>query len=189
MRYTLRLLTQQQFQRASSLTCAMEHIRRRESDLGDSEFSIGIWLGGDSTPNRRDEARQVLRKLNQGDDWAENKFVILRCPWCSAAMGPIEKANIRGKSPRGAPRIAGYIEDAGTVVFRCPDSRCEFTTGLPVFVIDEDIYDIRPSIVIATVDKFALLAWNDGCRALFGIGPDGTRIASPPRPSFKTSSI
>lgn len=181
MRYTLRLLTQQQFQRASSLACAMEYIRRRENDLGDAEFSIGIWLGGDSTPNRRDDARQVLRKLNRGDDWAENKFVILRCPWCSAAMGPIEKSNIKGKPPSGAPKVAGYVEDAGTVVFKCPDVACDFATGLPVFVIDEDIYEVRPAIVIGTVDKFALLAWNDSCRALFGIGTDGTRIASPPQ--------
>lgn len=181
MRYTLRLLTQQQFQRASGLTCAMEHIRRGETDLGDAEFSIGIWLGGDSTPNRRADARQTLRKLNQGDDWAENKFVILRCPWCSASMGPIDKANIKGRAPRGTPKVAGYVEDAGTVVFRCPDATCDFATGLPVYVIDEDIYETRPTVVIATVDKFALLAWNDSCRALFGIGPDGTRFASPPQ--------
>lgn len=181
MRYTLRLLTQQQFQRAASLICAMEHIRRRESDLGKAEFSIGIWLGATSTPNRRDEARQILRKLNQGDDWAENKFVVLRCPWCSASMGPVDKATTRGRPSRRAPKVAGYVEDAGTVVFRCPDPTCEFTSGLPVFVIDEDIYDVRPSIVVATVDKFALLAWNDTCRALFGIGPDGTRVASPPQ--------
>lgn len=52
---------------------------------------------------------------------------------------------------------------------------------MPVFVIDEDIYDVRPSIVIATVDKFARLAWDENCRALFGIGTDGERIASPPQ--------
>lgn len=181
MRYTLRLLTQQQFQRASSLTCAMEHIRRRESDLGHAEFSIGIWLGGGSTPNKRDEARQVLRKLNQGDEWAENKFVILRCPWCAATMGPIGKPGTKGRSPRGTPKVAGYIEDSGTVVFRCPDVTCDFTTGLPIYVIDEDIYDVRPSMVIGTVDKFARLAWDDRCRALFGLATDGTRICSPPR--------
>jgi hypothetical protein len=181
MRYTLRLLTQQQFQRAASLACAMENIRRRENDLGAAEFSIGIWLGGDSTPNQRAEARQVLRKLNTGDEWTENKFVILRCPWCSASMGPVGKPNVKGKQPRGTPRVAGYLEDGGTVVFRCPDIACEFSAGLPVYVIDEDIYEIRPSIVIATVDKFALLAWNDACRALFGLGPDGSRICSPPQ--------
>ena len=89
----------------------------------------------DGGHHRRDDARQVLRKLNQGDDWAENKFVILRCPWCSAAMGPIERANIKGRPPRSAPKVAGYVEDGGTVVFRCPDARCDFATGLPVFVI------------------------------------------------------
>lgn len=181
MRYTLRLLTQQQFQRASSLVCAMEHIRRREPDLGETEFSIGIWLGGDTTPNRRTDARYVLRQLNNDDDRAENKFVILRCPWCSASMGPIEKKDIHGRQARNASRVAGYMEDGGTVVFRCPDTSCEFTSGLPVYVIDEDIYEVKPSIVIATVDKFALLAWNTDCRALFGIGPDGTRVLSPPQ--------
>lgn len=180
MRYTLRLLTQQQFQRASSLTCAMEFIRRREQDLGDAEFSIGIWLGGESTPNTREEARHLLRQLNSGDSQAQNKFVILRCPWCSAAMGPVD-VGAAIKVPRGVPRVIGYVEDRGTVNFRCPDAICDFAGRLPIFVIDQDIYEARPSIVIATVDKFALLAWNEDCRALFGIGPDGMRIASPPQ--------
>ena len=181
MRYTLRLLTQQQFQRASSLICAMEHIRGREADLGTAEFSIGIWLGGDSTPNSRAEARYVLRELNKDDDRAENKFVILRCPWCSASMGPIDKKDVHGKQGKNFSKVAGYLEDGGTVVFRCPDTSCEFTSGLPVYVIDEDIYEAKPSIVIATVDKFAMLAWRTDCRSLFGIGQDGTRVLSPPQ--------
>src|SRR5207302_9753586 len=53
-------------------------------------------------------------------------------------------------------------------------------TGLPVFVIDEDIYEHRPSVLIGTVDKFAMLAWNDAARGIFGIGPDGRRVCSPP---------
>jgi hypothetical protein len=109
MRYTLRLLTQQQFQRASSLICAMEHIRGREADLGTAEFSIGIWLGGDSTPNSRADARYVLRELNKDDDRAENKFVILRCPWCSASMGPIDKKDVHGKQGRNFSKVAGYL--------------------------------------------------------------------------------
>ena len=55
MRYTLRLLTAQQFMRASGLICAMELIRMRETqDLGEDSFSIGVWLGRDNTPNRND---------------------------------------------------------------------------------------------------------------------------------------
>jgi hypothetical protein len=194
MRYTLRLLTQQQFLRASGLTCAMEYIRQREAkrgliDLGSSEFSIGIWLGGDSTPNRRDDARRSLKALNREDDSEGYRFVLLRCPWCSAQLGPLERAQNKGRKPKGASRIAGLLEgalpDAGiqapTVYFRCPDGSCEFRSRLPVYVIDEDIYEVRPSMVVATVDKFARLSWSDDCRALFGIGPDGSRIASPPQ--------
>src|SRR5207245_7329603 len=56
-----RLLTAQQFQRASGLLCAMEYLRRRNpSELGAKEFSIGIWLGGATTPNTRQEAINIL---------------------------------------------------------------------------------------------------------------------------------
>ena len=67
MRYTLRLLTAQQFQRASRLVCAMEYIRRHNAaDLGDAEISIGIWLGGSTTPNSRADALAVFRSLTRG---------------------------------------------------------------------------------------------------------------------------
>jgi len=177
MRYTLRLLTTQQFQRAAALTCAMEHLRRNSHDLGTSPFSIGIWVGNAATPGQRAEARSILKKLNAGEQWAENLFVLLRCPWCSAQFGPVA---VLGKATRSTLRVAGYVEAGGTVVFECPDPSCEFAAGLPVFVIDEDIYVQRPSMIIGTVDKFAMLAWNPAARAIFGIGPDGARESSPP---------
>ena len=61
MRYTLRLLTAQQFQRASGLICAMEYLRRKSpQELGSNSFSIGIWLGGTTSPNRRQDAIRNL---------------------------------------------------------------------------------------------------------------------------------
>src|SRR5215217_3185354 len=81
MRYTLRLLTAQQFQRASGLLCAMEYLRRENlAELGDTEFTIGLWLGGSTTPNRREDALASLRELNRGDS-DRNPFVLTRCPW------------------------------------------------------------------------------------------------------------
>ena len=41
---------------------------------------------------------------------------------------------------------------------------CEFSGGLPVHLVDEDVYRVRPSLVIGTVDKFAMMAWRAGCR-------------------------
>lgn len=177
MRYTLRLLTAQQFQRAAALICAMEQIRSAEPDLGDTPFSIGVWLGNQATPGSNAEARAALKKLNSGEKYAENPFVLLRCPWCSAQMGPVAT---EGRAAKGSPKVAGYVETAGRVAFVCPDITCEFRKGLPVYVTDEDVYERRPSMVIGTVDKFAMLAWRPEARALFGIGPAGAHTASPP---------
>ncbi|MBL8819720.1 MAG: hypothetical protein JNL58_27085 [Planctomyces sp.] len=184
MRYTLRLLTAQQFQRASRLICAMEHIRRQNAvELGETEIAAGIWLGGSTTPNSREEARRILRSLQQGDGHEQNKFVLDRCPWCGAEMGPVNltPGRGRGRGRRGnVPRVIGYEVRDNTVIYSCPDRRCEFHGQLPLYVIDEDIYEKRPDLVIGTVDKFAMLAWRPEARSLFGIAADGARAYSPP---------
>lgn len=180
MRYTLRLLTAQQFQRACGLICAMESLRRaNRAELGEEEYSIGIWLGGETTPNTRTQALQSLKELQSGTGYAtQNKFLLSRCPWCGAQMGPLES---KGKTDKYAPRVVGYFQQGNTVVLRCSDPQhCMFGDGLPIYVIDEDIYQQRPSIVIGTVDKFAMLAWRPDARAIFGLLPDGTRQSSPP---------
>ncbi len=178
MRYTLRLLTAQQFQRASGLICAMEHLRSlHPSELGTIPYSIGIWVGGTNTPNTRADALTILSGLNRGDKYTENKFIISRCPWCGAQMGPI--SHQKG-TPKETPKVAGYIRTGGTVLFKCPDNSCQFSDSLPIYVIDEDIFAQKPSIVIGTVDKFATLTWKPESRTLFGISDDGKRLHSPP---------
>jgi hypothetical protein len=173
MRYTLRLLTAQQFQRASALIMAMEYIRKSdEKKFGDRHFSIGIWLGGSTTPNRRSEAIEILRGLTKKERDVTNKFVLSRCPWCAAQMGPVKNT--------GSVKCPGYERVGPTVGFKCPDSACDFHSKLPIYVIDEDIYEERPTLVIGTVDKFAMLAWRPEARAIFGIDPNGQRLYSPP---------
>jgi hypothetical protein len=76
--------------------------------------------------------------------------------------------------------VLGYEQRADTVAFFCPDASCEFAEELPVRVIDEDIYDEPPEFLIGTVDKFAVLAWKEEARAIFGVARDGRRTASPP---------
>jgi hypothetical protein len=175
-RYTLRLLTTQQFQRAMSLVCAMERIRLEHRDqLGSSPFTIGVWLGRATTPNTRASALHSLGDL-QKDDKADNPFLVTRCPWCAAQIGPITSS----KKQSGLPRIAGYAQHGNTVQIACPDSACAFNGGLPVWVVDEDIYDHRPSVLIGTVDKFASISWIPRARALFGLDEKGNRVTSPP---------
>lgn len=176
MRYTLRLLTAQQFLRAASLVCVLEAIRDDHSDvMGTSPFGIGIWLGGSSTPNSWKKAVDVLARLRR-NPYEQNLFLLLRCPWCGAQMG------IKPKG-RGGQDVIGY-EQVGRnrVVLRCVDSQCRYSrrSGLPVHVVDEDIYEVRPSIVIGTVDKFAMMAWRPQARNLFGFDEQGERVVSPP---------
>ena len=164
MRYTLRLLTTQQFQRAASLICACEYIRRgRQDELGGDPISIGLWVGGSVTPNDHQEAVAALNRLYQSPN--ENKFVVLACPWCGAGMGPVKAGN--------AWKIKGYIKVGrpSRVVYRCEDPDCPFSTeqGLPLSVVDQALYDDPPTLVIGTVDKFAMLPWRPEARSLFGI--------------------
>jgi hypothetical protein len=163
MRYTLRLLTIQQFQRASTLLCACEVIRRAdEKTWGSRRFSIGLWLGRQATPNRHEDSRRALTRLRMDEsDDRSNPCQLESCPWCGENL------------TRSDPKI--WIDDGDAVRTRvfCPRAGCEFTRvaaeeGLPVVVVDEEIYRECPSLVIATVDKFAQMPWKGEVQALFG---------------------
>src|SRR5699024_514915 len=105
MRYTLRLLTTQQFQRAATLFCAMEHLRKKDRELlGEKRFTLGLWVGSASTPNTRKDALAKLKKLEKSPGTEENPFVLLKCPWCSAQMGPVEESDSNAKRGRGKRR-------------------------------------------------------------------------------------
>ncbi|UNS97219.1 DNA helicase [Streptomyces tubbatahanensis] len=154
MRYTLRLLTLQQFERASILICAMEELRRRDpAALGDEEVSIGMWVGRSATPNSLDSAAERLRSASGGQNLqTENPVQLHACPWCGT----------------GLDAHAYEVDFAATRMHvRCPDTACEFHDGLPVHIVDEAVYAARPTLVIATVDKFASMPWRPRTAALF----------------------
>lgn len=162
MRYTLRLLTLQQFERASMLILACELLRKKYGIEG-SEFSIGLWVGGKLTPNSLDEARTAIAKQKNGAQIPEeesNPCQIKLCPWCGARLSPadyeVQKLHKR-------------------MIIRCPDKACAFhnvADGLPVHIIDEAIYAHLPTFIVATVDKFAQIPLSEKPAALFGISPE-----------------
>ncbi|MXX26721.1 MAG: helicase, partial [Caldilineaceae bacterium SB0668_bin_21] len=113
MRYTLRLLTTQQYQRAASLICALEYLRRRDTNrLGNEPISIGLWVGGSVTPNRETYAKQALIEMASKGN-SENRFVLVSCPWCGAGMGAY--------AFRRAYRVVGYrtLPSLGRVAHIC----------------------------------------------------------------------
>ena len=156
MRYTLRLLTIQQFQRASLLISACEFIRRKESRLGHDTISIGLWVGRGATPLTRKEADDALSKIQKHAPLdVGSPIQVHRCPWCGRSLG-YKNYYITRTNPR--------------LVIACGNRDCEFEHGLPVFVVDEDVYAQRPTLLIATVDKFASLPWREETSSLFNIG-------------------
>ncbi len=163
MRYTLRLLTLQQFQRASLLICACEALRRRAVDeLGKEEISICLWVGKAATPLKLADAKKALGKLKGGAVLEEDNPMQLReCPWCAT---PLDADNYY---------VADYRK---RLVITCKNSDCEFEKGLPCYLVDEDVYNLRPTLMIATVDKFASLPWRDTVGSLFNVHS----VESPP---------
>jgi hypothetical protein len=181
MRYTLRLLTTQQFTRAAGLICCMELIRV-ENKIGGHPFSIGVWVGGSVTPLRRGEAISELNKITgKNYSYKDHKFLLTKCPYCSTDFSRVDKAPAALRWPAFQQEKSPFTKNEKTVVFRCPDRSCPFNgQPLPVWVIDEDIYDQRPSLVIATVDKFAQVAFRGDISKLFGLGGNGIRECAPP---------
>ncbi len=168
MRYTLRLLTVQQFARAASLICALEYLRLRRLIPGDKAITAGLWLGNATTPGTRKDAKELLQKLAAGRP-ATSSFVLQRCPWCGAQIGEVRNNK--------SIRTPGLEESRkpSTVIFRCAYKQCYFyNTPLPISVVDEDIYENPTTLVVATVDKFATLPWRPAAKSLFGLGPHPT---------------
>ena len=170
MRYTLRLLTIQQFQRAATLICACEVLRRHNGkSFGSELISIGLWVGGAATPNYIDQADkryglgayQILESFDEANEPSEGNPVQLRsCPWCGEPLSYKDYT---------------VIKELKHLQIRCPNKECDFHgsdadyfSGIPAYLVDEDIYLRCPTLVIGTVDKFARLPWDESTKALFG---------------------
>ncbi len=183
MRYTLRLLTAQQYERASAMICACEKIRsENELILGKDRISIGLWVGGSTTPNKQKGNDGAIKSYENlyNRKTNENPFVLLKCPWCGAQMGVVDIDGMPRKLP-------GYIKKRigprqSRFAYACRNSKCDFNdknTTLPLYVVDEDIYEYKPTLLIGTVDKFAILPFKPEARGIFGYDENGIQNTSP----------
>jgi hypothetical protein len=149
MRYTLRLLTAQQFDRATLLICALELLRRRHPEIGDEPITLGMWVGTATSPNSFGRAHECLQVARDSGRGAPAHLVVRKCPWCGTPFDP-------AKNYRSSPNRFEFL---------CRNPDCEFggdgSVILPCNVVDEALYRKPPSLLIATIDKFAQLPWND----------------------------
>jgi hypothetical protein len=173
IRYTLRLLSAQQFERATKLILACEVIRENYiQELGDKRISIGFWIGGKTIPNRHQDSGytqgakskydKTIRRLQNGEPTI-NPFQITNCQWCNTKT--ISKEN-----PDSKHFVYGHRHTGKKLLSFCTNPNCYFSENngsYPIVLIDEDIYKEPPTVLFATVDKFARLAWEDAATSLF----------------------
>ncbi|KAA0232766.1 MAG: hypothetical protein JJLCMIEE_03574 [Acidimicrobiales bacterium] len=168
MRYTLRLLTSQQFQRAATLICACE-VRRQEliaagdERWGETPFRIGMWVGGSVSANKTQDAARDLDDL-RNTGWAKGAgpTALVACPWCGEELDPQRDATSH-------PHLWRTLITCGDSKGRCPfTARRSDGEGIPVVSVDEEIHRLLPDLVIATADKFAQLPWQGQTSSLFG---------------------
>ena len=158
MRYTMRLLTTQQFVRASAVLLACEAIRRgrvpeagtTHGELGHTPFSIGLWVGGEAVPNRVIEAAAALG----GAPDQPTPRQLVQCPACRM-------------------RLAWkHHEPEDAIHVRCENEKClmfDLEAPLPIWTVDEDVYRTRPTLLIGTIDKFAQIVRRKEVNSLFSL--------------------
>lgn len=169
LRYTMRLLTTQQFQRAAAMICACEIVRRVDAvKWGEEPFSLGLWVGGSTTPNRlnseseNDKGSYQKYKDIREQVRPENPFQLLQCPWCGSRILPAVQSEQQ--------EDYGIRASASSFNFFCPSKTCSFHDVLPVQVVDEALYLRPPSFLVGTIDKFARLTWSDEPKTFFSGG-------------------
>jgi hypothetical protein len=162
-RYTLRLLTIQQFERAGGLICALETMRRHKTLPGNSPFSLGLWVGEASSPNSHRDALADLDAILDTVGRVQGiRLPIKACPVCATPLIPESKE-------LGSDKVGIRNNDGKTELF-CVEKTCAFSEFLPIHFVDQALYEKPPTMLLGTLDKFAMLAWRDEARAFFGHG-------------------
>ncbi len=203
MRYTLRLLTLQQFQRAARLILACEHIRLADDFPwleGCSPFSVGLYVGQSTTPNKvttgyteegYDNDYDLYEKVYKTDkkeyghlEWCQTTAEYALEYWkrkheLPEKQNPVQILRCPWCGEEFTPKDYEITEDVD-IKITCSNEICLFHRNpLPIKMIDSPILDDPPSLVIGTVDKLAQLPFKEDLGNIFG-WRDGRPVGEPP---------
>ncbi len=180
MRYPLRLLTLQQARRTFATMGAAEEVRHSRGHPGDP-FSLGFWVGGSNTPNWHSEegyddvpgdsevppdVEPKHKDVQPYKSARERWLKLASCPFCGNKDGSL--LALRRHSGTGANAMGHYC--AASKEACSWNARFAKPTPLPFYIVDEDIYDLAPSVLLGTVDKLAAIGQSQGTiRKFFGM--------------------
>lgn len=178
IRYPLRLLTLQQAKRAAIALAQAELVRRERRHPGEA-FSIGFWVGSGNTPNSLlDDEVRILPDVDRFPRAAEAKL-LKETPYVRA----LEKWNKLTQCPfcSGRTGLRRFPDLGGALGHICLTDNCTWgsyfaePTPLPFYIVDDDIYELAPTVLLGTVDKLALLGQSQRTirrfLGMFGLAP------------------
>ncbi|MGM8225055.1 DEAD/DEAH box helicase [Cellvibrio sp. ARAG 10.3] len=174
IRYPLRLLTIQQAQRCARVLAWAERVRRRYEYAGD-RLSIGFWVGSGGSPNRHNAkgVKSIPQITAAPPSLADEEELRESDTKYSAALRAWRKLP---KCPfcQKETALRLFVEGDQTLGHVCTDIKCDSNQGqwqpLPFYIVDEDIYDLAPSVLLGTVDKLALIGHSSRTiRRIYGM--------------------
>jgi hypothetical protein len=166
MRFPLRMLSVQQFQRLSYVVAQANIIRQTEK-LGGHPFTIGYFTGGGTPKHISNDNDDNLPNFlpNMSTSKLEELQFISDCPYC----GTVNSINLDRDYPTARLK---HI---------CSNANCWSNTDsdfgvygegirgeIGIFVSDEECYRYLPTVMVGTIDKLAVIAFNKKFAGFFG---------------------
>lgn len=140
IKYPLRLLSIQQVDRVLKKMSSAQIVKNNHNIKGDL-FSLGYFVGSGNTPNKHLDGYFVAK------DKLEKNIVdyqqINLCPICNSEV-----------------KLKVDVDNEETNHY-CTNSCCIYNNKIPYLFIDYELYNNPPSILISTLDKFAIMAFNN----------------------------
>lgn len=151
IKFPLRLLSIQQFQRIVEIFAEAEKIRLSHEVIGKSgydNFSIGYFVGGENTPNKLE--KWIVEKSIADPLFLEKYKMLEKCPYC------------------GSDKVSMKIDEyEGRLMHICNNKDCIYEK-LPLYIVDKEIYRYLPTMVVSTVDKIAVVGYQRRAAHMFG---------------------
>lgn len=166
MRFPLRMLSVQQFQRLSYVVAQANIVRQRES-LGGHPFTIGYFTGAGTPSNisRSSDDAQDSFLPNLTPAKLEEFQFISDCPYCGQIKSiGLERHYATARLKHVCKNPNCWSNTEASIGTHGEGIRGE----IGIYVSDEECYRYLPSVMVGTIDKLAVIAHNKRFAGFFG---------------------
>jgi Helicase conserved C-terminal domain len=166
LRFPLRMLSVQQFQRLSYVV-AQANILRQDKKLGGHPFTIGYFTGG-GTPASISSTSEFYQESflpTMSDEALDALKFISDCPYCDAKhSATMKRDNVRFRIKHVCNNPDCWSNTQAELGAYGEGIRGE----IGIYVSDEECYRYLPTVLVGTIDKLAVIAHNVRFSKFFG---------------------